>query len=51
MVTMQYFLQLLQQTGWQARDYYHILTRENLRWLPMIFILVPAAAIAMGYGT
>ena len=51
MVTMQYFLQLLQQTGWQARDYYHILTGENLRWLPMIFILVPAAAIAMGYGT
>ena len=49
-VTMQYFLQMLQSTQWQAREYYSILNRDNLRWLPMIFGLVPAASIAMGYG-
>lgn len=50
-VTMQYFLQMMQEVQWQTREYYSILTRDNLRWLPMIFGLVPAAAIAMGYGT
>ena len=50
-VTMQYFLQLLQRTDWKVREYYHILSSENLRWLPLIFALVPAAAMLMGYGS
>ena len=50
-ITIQYFLQILQSTQWQAREYYSILNQNNLRWLPVIFGLVPAAAIALGYGT
>ena len=49
-ITAQYFLGLLQRSDWQIREYCHTLSLENLRWLPVIFSLVPAAALLMDYG-
>lgn len=50
-VTAQYFLGLLQRCDWQVQDYFHVLSRENLRWLPLIFSMVPTAAWLMDYGS
>ena len=49
--TMRYYLNLLQEHNWDQREYFHTLFRENLRWLPLIFMVVPAAALTMGYRT
>ena len=49
--TMRYYLNLLQEHNWDRREYFHTLFRENLRWLPLIFMVVPAAALTMGYRT
>ena len=49
--TMRYYLNLLQEHNWDQREYFHTLFRENLRWLPLIFMVVPAEALTMGYRT
>ncbi len=50
-ITMRYYLGLLQETGWSRRDYLQLLFRENLRWLPLLFMIIPAASLFMGYRT
>ena len=50
-ITMRYYLGLLQEAGWSRKTYLQILLRENLRWLPLLFMLIPAAALFMGYRT
>ena len=48
-ITMRYYLELLQEAGWNRKAYLQIMLRENLRWLPLLFMLIPAAALFMGY--
>lgn len=50
-VTMRYYLRLLQQNSWDAKAYLGVLFRENLRWLPLLFMLIPSAALFLGYRT
>lgn len=48
-VTMRYYLNMLQEQDWQAEDYFRLLMRDSLRWLPLLFVLVPSAALWMDY--
>lgn len=50
-ITMRYYLRLLEQNSWDRRNYFALLGRENLRWLPLLFILIPSAALFLGYQT
>ena len=38
-ITMRYYLELLQEAGWNRKAYLQIMLRENLRWLPLLFML------------
>lgn len=49
-ISAHYFLSLLQKMDWEPQRYMGILKDESGRWLPLIFILVPAAALFMDYG-
>ena len=33
-----------------TRAYYKLLTRDSIRWLPLIFIIVPVAAVLLDYS-
>lgn len=48
-VTMRYYLNMLQEQNWQAEGYFRLLMRDSLRWLPLLFMLVPSAALWMDY--
>ncbi len=48
-VTMRYYLNMLQEQNWQTEEYFRLLMRDSLRWLPLLFVLVPSAALWMEY--
>lgn len=48
-VTVCYFLNILQHADWQVSQYFRILSRESLCWLPIVFAIVPAAALILNY--
>lgn len=48
-VTMRCYLNMLREQNWQAEDYFRLLMRDSLRWLPLLFVLVPSAALWMDY--
>lgn len=48
-VTMRYYLNMLQEQNWQTEGYFRLLMRDSLRWLPLLFVLVPSAALWMDY--
>lgn len=48
-VTVHYFLILLQETSWGTKEYFHRLSRENMRWLPVVFAVIPTSALILDY--
>lgn len=44
-----YFFRVRTACG-NTRAYYRLLTRESIRWLPLIFIIVPVAAVLLDYS-
>lgn len=48
-VTMRYYLNMLREEGWKNGPYLRKLIGDSLRWLPLLFVLIPSAALAMNY--
>ena len=45
-----YFLHIFRLGGYHFSDYFRYLAAEPIRWLPLIFIFVPASALLLDYS-
>ena len=45
-----YFLHIFRLGGYHFSDYFRYLLAEPIRWLPLIFIFLPAAALLLDYS-
>ena len=49
-LSARYYLHILQAGGYRLRDYFTALSNDPVRWLPLVFSIIPTAMLSLGYS-